>query len=112
MVGILIVLLGLLTAVGSQAGGSTTIGDPAPAGTSAGRLVAAQSGCLACHTFGDEGNDGPGPELTAIGARLSRDEIERSVRVGPGIMPSYAALKEADPDKFRDLVDYLAVLGR
>ena len=38
----------------------------------AGKLVAAQSGCLACHKFGENGNDGPGPNLTKIGARLPR----------------------------------------
>jgi menaquinol-cytochrome c reductase cytochrome b/c subunit len=25
-----------------------------------GKLVAAQSGCLACHKIGENGNDGPG----------------------------------------------------
>ena len=109
MVGILVSLL--LTALGSSAGSPTEIADPAPEGTSAGRTVASQSGCLACHTFGAVGNDGPGPDLTTIGARLSRREIERSVRVGPGIMPSYAGLKESDPQEFRDLIVYLAALG-
>ncbi|HVR06312.1 MAG TPA: cytochrome B, partial [Solirubrobacteraceae bacterium] len=29
-----------------------------------GRAIVAQSGCEACHKIGDDGNDGPGPELT------------------------------------------------
>ena len=43
----------------------------------AGKQVAAQSGCLACHKFGENGNDGPGPELTEIGAKLPRAAIAR-----------------------------------
>ena len=27
-----------------------------------GKLVVAQSGCLACHKIGENGNDGPGPD--------------------------------------------------
>ena len=38
-----------------QAGGSTL------AEYEAGKTVVAQSGCLACHKIGDNGNDGPGP---------------------------------------------------
>ena len=30
----------------------------------------AQSGCLACHKIGENGNDGPGPHLTDIGDKL------------------------------------------
>ena len=32
--------------------------------------MVAQSGCLACHKIGENGNDGPGPELTDIGDKL------------------------------------------
>ena len=31
-----------------------------PAAVEKGKQVAAQSGCLACHKFGENGNDGPG----------------------------------------------------
>ena len=34
---------------------------PSPARSTQGKLVAAQSGCLACHKIGENGNDGPGP---------------------------------------------------
>ena len=33
----------------------------------AGKKVVAQSGCLACHKIGENGNAGPGPNLTHIG---------------------------------------------
>src|SRR6059036_1268740 len=35
----------------------------------AGKQIAAQSGCLACHKIGESGNDGPGPPLTDVGRR-------------------------------------------
>ena len=41
----------------------------------AGKLVAAQSGCLACHKIGENGNDGPGPHLTEIGDKLPQAAI-------------------------------------
>jgi len=37
-----------------------------------GRMVTAQSGCLACHRIGSDGNAGPGPVLTHIGSKLSK----------------------------------------
>ena len=38
----------------------------------------AQSGCLACHVIGDNGNNGPGPPLTHIGSKLPprRDRLD------------------------------------
>ena len=38
--------------------------------TRSGKLVVGQSGCLACHKIGENGNAGPGPPLTEIAARL------------------------------------------
>jgi Cytochrome c len=45
----------------------------------AGKLVVAQSGCLACHRIGDDGNRGPGTNLTHIGAKLSEREIAHAL---------------------------------
>jgi quinol---cytochrome c reductase cytochrome c subunit, bacillus type len=72
-----------------------------------GRQVAAQSGCLACHKIGENGNAGPGPTLTQIGARIPRSSILRSLEAGPGIMPSFTQLP---PQKLNALADYLASL--
>jgi len=74
----------------------------------AGRQVAAQSGCLACHKIGENGNAGPGPTLTQIGARIPRASILRSLKAGPGIMPSFTNLP---PQKLKALADYLASLN-
>ena len=68
----------------------------------AGRQVVAQSGCLACHKIGENGNDGPGPELTEIGDRLpgAGDRSARSINpTAP--MPSFASLQQKQPEKFK-----------
>src|SRR3712207_2746658 len=76
-----IVAMGYLTYLGASAGSPTEIEAEPPAAVlraggeelerfEAGKQVAAQSGCLACHKFGENGNDGPGPPLSDIGRRL------------------------------------------
>ena len=105
-----IVSMAFLTFLGAEAGSPTEIDIEVAPEHEAGKLVAAQSGCLACHQFEHNGNAGPGPELTEIGNRLPAPAIARSLEIGPGEMPSYAGLKESDPDKFRDLVLFLASL--
>ncbi len=73
----------------------------------AGQQVANQSGCGACHRFGEAGNAGPGPDLTKIGETLPAEAIARTLRNPTAPMPSYADLP---PKKFNALVDYLASL--
>jgi hypothetical protein len=69
--------------------------------------VTAQSGCLACHKIGENGNDGPGPELTDIGDKLLPGAIQRTLENPTAPMPSYRSL---DPEKKRQLVAFLAQL--
>jgi quinol---cytochrome c reductase cytochrome c subunit, bacillus type len=102
-----IVAMAYLTFLGAEAGSPTEIELTVSPQYEEGKQVAAQSGCLACHIFEHNGNAGPGPELTHIGAKLPRAAIARSLDVGPGIMPSYADLP---PAKKQDLVDFLASL--
>ena len=52
--------------------------------------MAAQSGCLACHKIGENGNDGPGPHLTDIGAKLAKGAIRRTLENPTAPMPSFA----------------------
>jgi menaquinol-cytochrome c reductase cytochrome b/c subunit len=106
-----IVSMAFLTFLGANAGSPTQIDLEVAPEYEAGKLAAAQSGCLACHNFGENGNHGPGPELTEIGTRLPAPAIARSLEIGPGIMPSYASLQESDPEKFNDLVLFLASLN-
>jgi menaquinol-cytochrome c reductase cytochrome b/c subunit len=84
-----------------QAGGSTL------AEYEAGKLVVAQSGCLACHKIGDNGNGGPGPDLTHIGARLPRQGIARTLVNPTAPMPPFRNLP---PQKFKAVVNFLSQL--
>jgi ubiquinol-cytochrome c reductase cytochrome b subunit/menaquinol-cytochrome c reductase cytochrome b/c subunit len=73
-----------------------------------GRSVMAQSGCLACHKIGVNGNAGPGQDLTRVGARLSAARIERAILDPTEPMPSFRHLPRA---KLHALVVFLSVLG-
>jgi menaquinol-cytochrome c reductase cytochrome b/c subunit len=103
-----IIAIAYLTFLGASAGTPTEIDLAVPEEMEAGKQVAAQSGCLACHKIGENGNDGPGPELTEIGDKLPREAIARSLEVGPGVMPSYQGLS---PKKFEELTAFLASLN-
>jgi ubiquinol-cytochrome c reductase cytochrome b subunit/menaquinol-cytochrome c reductase cytochrome b/c subunit len=102
-----------LTYLGANAGPPTEISMKPPKGVAnaaqwnAGKLVAAQSGCLACHKIGENGNDGPGPQLTKIGERLPQQAIARTLRNPTAPMPSFAGLP---PKKFNALVAFLSQL--
>ncbi|MBJ7347049.1 MAG: c-type cytochrome [Thermoleophilaceae bacterium] len=72
-----------------------------------GRDIAAQSGCQGCHKFGENGNDGPGPNLTKIGAKLPPQAIERTLNNPTAPMPSF---REMPPEKKQALVEYLGSL--
>ena len=104
---LVIVSMAYLTYLGASAGTPTEIDLEVAAEFEAGKDVTAQSGCLACHKIGENGNDGPGPELTEIGNQIPRSAIARSLEVGPGIMPSYSNLP---PEKQNELTAFLASL--
>jgi ubiquinol-cytochrome c reductase cytochrome b subunit/menaquinol-cytochrome c reductase cytochrome b/c subunit len=107
-----------LTYEGAAAGSPNTIDMKAPAALAgpqlqtfnAGRLVAAQSGCLACHKIGDNGNDGPGPQLTHVGSKLPPGAIASTLRNPTAPMPSFKNLATQSPQKFQDLVGFLSEL--
>ena len=69
-----------LTWAGAHAGAPDQIDLKVPATAEAGKQVANQSGCGACHKFGEAGNPGPGPDLTqsatSFHARRSRDAAQ------------------------------------
>jgi ubiquinol-cytochrome c reductase cytochrome b subunit/menaquinol-cytochrome c reductase cytochrome b/c subunit len=113
-----VLVVGYLTYLGAAAGSPTSIEQETPpevlaAGGEtlemyeAGKQVAAQSGCLACHQFGENGNNGPGPELSQIADRLPRQAIARTLVNPTAPMPSYATLPQ---DKFDALVEFLSRL--
>jgi menaquinol-cytochrome c reductase cytochrome b/c subunit len=76
----------------------------------AGKKVVAQSGCLACHKIGDNGNDGPGPNLTTIGKILLPGAIASTLRNPTAPMPSFKSLATQYPTKFKNLVGFLSLL--
>ena len=102
-----IVAMAYLTYLGATAGAPTEISMSVPKRYEEGKLIVAQSGCLACHKLGENGNNGPGPELTHIGQRIPRSAIIRSVEIGPGIMPSYRDLGQQKIDAVADFLSYL-----
>jgi menaquinol-cytochrome c reductase cytochrome b/c subunit len=113
-----IAAMAYLTYLGAVAGSPTEIALEAPSDLKgaglqryeAGKLVTAQSGCLACHKIGENGNGGPGPNLTKIGERLPREAIARSLVKPTAPMPSFAGLQRDEPEKFDNLVDFLSQL--
>jgi quinol-cytochrome oxidoreductase complex cytochrome b subunit len=102
-----IVVIAYLTYKGANAGPPTEVSMQVPKQYEAGKLVVAQSGCLACHKIGDSGNGTLAPDLTHIGSRIPRNAIKRSLVAGPGIMPSFKSLGE---EKLNEVADFLAYL--
>jgi menaquinol-cytochrome c reductase cytochrome b/c subunit len=110
-----IAAIAFLTYLGANAGSPTEIAMKAPsdlhgrtlAEFNTGKLVAAQSGCLACHKIGENGNDGPGPPLTNVGGRVPKQAIARTLINPTAPMPSF---KDLPPQKFNALVSFLSQL--
>jgi hypothetical protein len=102
-----IVAIGYLTYMGAAAGSPNEIDIPVDPQYQEGKLVAAQSGCTACHKFGENGNDGPGPALTDIADKLPKAALRRTLDNPTAPMPSFRSLPE---DKKTALVDFLAQL--
>jgi quinol-cytochrome oxidoreductase complex cytochrome b subunit len=102
-----VVAMAYLTYTGANAGPPTKIEMDVPPQYEAGKLVVAQSACLACHKIGDSGNGTLAPDLTHIGSRIPREAILRSLKAGPSIMPSFQSLGEK---KLNQVADFLAYL--
>jgi quinol-cytochrome oxidoreductase complex cytochrome b subunit len=102
-----IIAMAYLTFLGATGGSPTEIEMEVAPQYEAGKEVVAGAGCLACHKLGENGNHGPGPDLTHIGRTVPRAAILRSVEIGPGIMPSF---RDLPPKKLDELADFLASL--
>jgi menaquinol-cytochrome c reductase cytochrome b/c subunit len=102
-----IIVMAYLTYKGANAGPPTNVEMKVPPQYEAGKLVVAQSACLACHKIGDSGNGTLAPDLTHIGSRIPRAAILRSLKAGPSIMPSFENLGEK---KLNEVADFLAYL--
>lgn len=111
-----IAAMAYLTYEGANAGTPTALvvatpatvtqqGPEAVAKFNAGRIAIATSGCEACHKIGDNGNAGPGPDLTRIASRLPGQAIARTLVNPTAPMPSF---KNLPPKKFEEIVYFLS----
>lgn len=73
----------------------------------AGKRVLVQTGCLACHRIGDNGNTRPGPDLAHVGSTLSTDQIEHALVDPTAPMPSF---KNLPATRLKDVVEFLSQL--
>ena len=105
-----IAAMAYLSVLGAIAGSPTQIDLKVAPQYEKGKNVAASSGCLGCHKIGENGNAGPGPPLTQIGARLGRQAIARTLLNPTPPMPPFTALKQKNPQKFSELVNFLSSL--
>lgn len=113
-----ILAIAYLTYQGAAAGSPNSVDMKPPANLTAqqvkvfeaGKLVVGQSGCLACHVIGENGNNGPGPPLTQIGSKLRPAAIASTLINPTAPMPSFKTLSQQDPQKFQNLVNFLAEL--
>jgi ubiquinol-cytochrome c reductase cytochrome b subunit/menaquinol-cytochrome c reductase cytochrome b/c subunit len=113
-----IVAMAYLTYTGANTGSPNSVDMKPPAGLTAsevvtfnaGKLVVGQSGCLACHTIGSNGNNGPGPPLTHVGSKLPPSAIASTLRNPTAPMPSFKSLATQSPQKFQNLVGFLSLL--
>jgi menaquinol-cytochrome c reductase cytochrome b/c subunit len=99
--------MGYLTYLGAAAGSPNEIEYEVAEQYEPGKLAVAQSGCLACHKIGENGNGGPGPNLTNIGDKLPRAAILRTLDNPTAPMPSFEGLPE---EKKNAMVDFLSQL--
>jgi len=82
---LLALLMGTSLVLAACGGGDEAGGDDATtAGSSDGEKLYSQN-CMQCHGANLEG--GAGPELTTIGATMSKEEIEDAIVNGVGNMP-------------------------
>jgi menaquinol-cytochrome c reductase cytochrome b/c subunit len=98
-----------LTVLGALAGPPSEVEIEVASKYENGKEVTAASGCLGCHKIGENGNT-LGPNLTQIGDQLGRDAIARTLVNPTAPMPSYASLRESNPEQFSQMVDFIASL--
>jgi ubiquinol-cytochrome c reductase cytochrome b subunit/menaquinol-cytochrome c reductase cytochrome b/c subunit len=113
-----IAAMAFLTYSGANTGSPNSVNMPPPSGLTAsqkatftaGEVVVGESGCLACHVIGDNGNNGPGPPLTHVGEILRPGAIASTLRNPTAPMPSFKGLATQSPKKFQNLVEFLSML--
>ncbi len=106
--GVAVVAVLGLTYLGARssipAGGAAP--SPAPGAIRAGAQQFQVQGCADCHAVGGVGG-GLGPDLTHIGARLNRPQLEAVITQGKDGMPAFGAMGQTD---LTSLLNYLQSL--
>jgi ubiquinol-cytochrome c reductase cytochrome b subunit/menaquinol-cytochrome c reductase cytochrome b/c subunit len=110
-----IAAMAYLTYSGAHTGSPNSVDMKPPSNLTAAQLatwksgadVVGESGCLACHVIGENGNNGPGPVLTNIAATVPAQQIASTLRNPTPPMPSF---KNLPPQKFNNLVYFLSTL--
>jgi menaquinol-cytochrome c reductase cytochrome b/c subunit len=113
-----IAAMAYLTYTGANTGSPNSVALQPPASLTAsekatftaGELVVGQSGCLACHVIGSNGNNGPGPPLTHVAKTLEPGAIASTLINPTPPMPSFGSLAKNQPQKFQNLVGFLSLL--
>jgi menaquinol-cytochrome c reductase cytochrome b/c subunit len=113
-----IAAMAFLTYTGANTGSPNSVDMAPPANLTtaqkaafvAGEKVVGDSGCLACHVIGTNGNNGPGPVLTHVGSTLPAQAIASTLRNPTPPMPSFRDLATQSPQKFQALVTFLSEL--
>ncbi len=100
-----------LTVMGAVAGPPSEINLKVASRYESGKAVVAANGCLGCHKLGENGGT-IGPNLTAIGDRLGKDAIARTLVNPTKPMPSYIKLQRSKPKQFDDMVKFVASLRK
>jgi mono/diheme cytochrome c family protein len=70
----------------------------------AGSVLFHEKGCEHCHGVDGRGGD-LGPDLSTIGKRWKKQQIEHQIHEGGAGMPPFGDVLQ--PDEIKDLVDYL-----
>jgi mono/diheme cytochrome c family protein len=63
-----------------------------------------EKGCEHCHGINGRGGD-LGPDLSTVGKRLKKEQIEHQIHDGGASMPAFRDVLK--PDEVKDLVDFL-----
>jgi menaquinol-cytochrome c reductase cytochrome b/c subunit len=113
-----IAAMAFLTYSGAHTGSPNSVDLKPPANLTAaqaqmfrqGEMVVGQSGCEACHQIGENGNNGPGPNLTHIGSLRPQAAIASTLINPTPPMPSFKDLAQNSPQKFKALVGFLSLL--
>jgi mono/diheme cytochrome c family protein len=69
-----------------------------------GAMLFHEKGCEHCHGVDGRGGD-LGPDLTTVGKRRNKQQIEHQIHDGGAAMPAFGEVLQ--PDEIKDLVDYL-----